>query len=296
MNNAERHIDPEDAVAAAIDAAEEVDDFVAGEAEKPRLLIENWNPDLTVAALRDILAEAGGLYDRGVPVRLAFDQMQKGTVAQMLTPHALVLMAHGVCRPYVRKPKDGSITEVDARLPHSFAVMYLDWRGEWQLPALNGIASSPLLRDDGTIHSTEGYDEASGMWCEDVPDLTGLVPERPTRNEAEAALMLVRETFKSFCFADAETLDDPTGIAVVDTSNAPGRDESAFLAALLTAVCRPSLYLAPGVLLRAAPCPVPEPVRVCLPAASASSPLGAIHTLLPPVPRPRSWRSALPRS
>jgi hypothetical protein len=32
-----------------------------------------------------------------------------------------------------------------------------------------------------------------------------------------------------------------------------GKDESAFLAALLTAVCRPSLYLAPGLLLRGAP-------------------------------------------
>jgi hypothetical protein len=38
----------------------------------------------------------------------------------------------------------------------------------------------------------------------------------------------------------------------VDLSKPPGRDESSFLVALLTAVCRPSLYLAPGVLVRAA--------------------------------------------
>ena len=171
------------------------------------MLVENWNPDLTVAALRDILAEAGGLYDRGVPVRLAFDQIQKGTVAQVMTPHALVLMAHRVCRPYARKPKDGTIIEVDARLPTRFAVMYLDWRGEWRLPPLNGIASSPLLQDDGTINSAEGYDQASGMWCENVPELTGLVSEQPTRDEAEAALQLIRETFKTFCFADAETVE-----------------------------------------------------------------------------------------
>jgi len=254
MNDAEYRIDPEEAVAAAIDGADEVFEEMAEQAPvKPRLLVENCNPDLTVAALRGILAEAGGLYDRGVPVRLAFDQIQKGTVAQMMTPHALVLIAHGVCRPYARKLKDGTIIEVDARLPHSFAVMYLDWRGQWRLPPLNGIASSPLLQDDGTINSVEGYDQASGMWCEDLPDLTGLVPEQPTRDEAEAALRLVRDTFKTFCFADAETLSDASGVEIVDTSKAPGRDESAFLAALLTAVCRPSLYLAPGVLLRAAP-------------------------------------------
>src|SRR5262245_1226135 len=91
------------------------------------------------------------------------------------------------------------------------------------------------------------------MWCEYVPALTDLVPERPTRTEAEAALQEIRNTFKTFCFADAETLDDASGIAIVDTSKAPGRDESSFLVALLTAVCRPSLHLAPGVLMRAAP-------------------------------------------
>ena len=65
---------------------------------------------------------------------------------------------------------------------------------------------------------------------------------------------LIRETFKTFCFADAETIEPAAGgVATVDTSKAPGRDESSFLVALLTAVCRPSLHLAPGVLLRAAP-------------------------------------------
>jgi hypothetical protein len=224
------------------------------EDQKPRLLIEDCNPDRTVAALRDILSEAGRLYDRGVPVRLAFDQIQRGTVAQPMSPDALVLMTHEVCRPYVLKTKDGKLTEADARLPRSLGVMYLDWRGEWKLPPLNGIATAPLLQDDGTISSATGYDKASGMWCENVPDLKGLVPEQPTKDEATEALGLIRDTFKTFCFADAETIDDPSGgVPVVDVSKPPGRDESSFLAGLLTAVCRPSLYLAPGVVFRAAP-------------------------------------------
>jgi hypothetical protein len=91
------------------------------------------------------------------------------------------------------------------------------------------------------------------MWCENVPDLTGRVPNRPSRHEAEAALSLIRGTFKTFCFADAQTIYDATaGVPVVDLSKPPGFDESSFLAALMTAVCRSSLHLAPGVLLRAA--------------------------------------------
>ncbi len=152
--------DSQNPIAAAINNAEEFLDLGPTEVprEKPRLLVENCDPDRTVAALRDNLSDTGGLYDRGVPVRLAFDQIQGGSVAQVMTPDALVLMAHTACRPYVLKErKDGSVVETDARLSRTFAVMYLDWRGEWRLPPLNGIASSPLLRDDGTIHSARGY-------------------------------------------------------------------------------------------------------------------------------------------
>jgi hypothetical protein len=248
--------DIDDPITAAIDAAEEISDPVAeAPDQKPRLLVENCNPHRTIAALRDILAAASLLYDRGVPVRLAFNQQQCGTIVQEMTADVLVLLTHEVCRPYVLKTgSDGTVSEVDARLPRSFAVMYLDWRGEWRLRPLKGIASAPLLQEDGRICSTEGYDPASGMWCENLPDLTGLLPDQPTKDDAAAALRLIRDTFKTFCFADADMIDDPgSGVAVVDTTRPPACDESSFLIALLTAVCRPSLPLAPAVLLRAAP-------------------------------------------
>ena len=159
-----------------------------------------------------------------------------------------------MCRPYVLKTnKDGTLCETNARLPRSFAVMYLDWRGEWRLPVLNGIATAPLLQDDGAINSAEGYDSASGLWCENVPDVAVLVPNHPTKDDAAAAIRLIRGVFKTFCFADADLTDDAAaGVATIDLSKPPGVDESSFLVALMTAVCRPSLHLAPGVLLRAA--------------------------------------------
>src|SRR5262249_23204653 len=155
--------------------------------QKPRLLIDHCNPDRTIAALRDILANASALYDRGVPVRLAFNQQQCGTIVQEMTADVLVLLTHEVCRPYVLKTtSDGSVIEVDARLPRVFAVMYLEWCGEWRLRPLNGVASAPLLQEDGRICSTEGYDAASGMWRENMPDLAGLVPDQPTKDDAKA--------------------------------------------------------------------------------------------------------------
>src|SRR5262249_7812328 len=103
--------------AIAVDSVEEANrSFVCvPHGWKPRLLIENCDPDRTVGRLRDILAEAGGLYDRGLPVRLAFDQIPRGVVAQIITPDALVLLAHAVCRPYVLKTKGGDTWEANAR-------------------------------------------------------------------------------------------------------------------------------------------------------------------------------------
>lgn len=241
-------------IADAIAGAPEVEELETNIGEKPRLLVEGWNPDQAVDAMRDILAGAGVFYDRGVPVRLIMDQMQRGTVAQAMTADGIVLAVHRHARPFIRRTKNGEVEEVDARLPKPLASMYLDSRGEWHLPPLNGITSAPLLGEEGEIHARTGYDAATGMWCEQVPDLTGLIPERPSRREAEAALAMLRMVVRTFCFADAETVIDPdTGLAVVDVAIPPGRDESALLVALLTAVCRPSLHLAPGVVLRAPP-------------------------------------------
>jgi putative DNA primase/helicase len=65
-------------------------------------------------------------------------------------------------------------------------------------------------------------------------------------------LRLLRESFRAFPFADAaRRLDSELGIEAVDLDLPPGMDESAFLVGLLTAVCRPSLWLAPGFLVRA---------------------------------------------
>lgn len=245
-----------DPIRAAIEQAEEVDaaSLHGGPGEKPRLLIQDASPDVTVAALRDVLAKAGGLYDRGTPVRLYVDIGERVTKAQHLRGEDLVLHAHGVSRPYRVKPdKTGENRDEDVRLPRTLAEMYLGWQGEWQLPPLNGITRAPLLHDDGTVHVTTGYDPKTGIWCEAAPDIAERLPASPSREDALAALRTIRNTFRTFCFADTEVVFDPaTGVNVIDLGTNPGLDESSFLAALLTAVCRASLDHAPGVLVRAA--------------------------------------------
>jgi len=220
------------------------------EEKKPRLRIEEGHPEHTVAELRDILAKSGRLYDRGTPVRVVHDQSLGGSIAHAMTADSLTLEAHFACQPY----KVGNAGEDrDATLSPPIARMYLSWKGEWRLPPLNGITTAPLLSEDGSIRTARGYDAATGLWCERVPDVGALVPLRPTRAQAEAALALIRDAFGTFCFADAEAVRRCDGVSIVDLRKSPGLDESSFLCALLGSVCRASLWLAPGSLLRAAP-------------------------------------------
>ena len=75
--------------------------------------------------------------------------------------------------------------------------------------------------------------------------------DQPTGSDAEKSLVTLRGAFKTFPFADAARKRDGSGVEIVDLDQPPGQDESAFLVALQTAICRSLLDLAPGFLLRA---------------------------------------------
>ena len=203
-------------------------------------------PD-AAADLAVLLALRPMLFDRGVPVRLAMDTQRNGLVASPLDLAGVVNECHAVARPWTyTKARDGGLVRQDMTLPDRVARLYLDRRGEWRLRPLDGIASAPLLAADGSARAVAGYDAGARMWCERIPDVD--VPERPTEGEARAALGRLRLRLRTFAFADARRVTLPgCPVPMVDVAQPPGLDESAALAALLTAVCRPSLHLAPGL-------------------------------------------------
>jgi hypothetical protein len=208
-------------------------------------------PD-TAAELVRHLAQRPHLFDRGGPARLVHDAQRGGMVAQPLTPEGVVNETHAICRPYREEWKENVLKPKPVTLPPRVAMLALDLPpSAWGLRPLDGIASSPLLAEGGGVRVAEGYDEATRMWCERMPPVE--LHAEVSRDAAEAALERIRFRFRTFPFADAKKIHEP-GVPVpeVDLSAAPGQDESAFLAALLTAVARPSLPLAPGLVVRAA--------------------------------------------
>ena len=211
----------------------------------PDLIVQGANLPATAAVLRDILAASGRLFDRGgVPVLLRHPAEGGPPRAHRLTSNTVVTLAHDHCRP-VKVTAEGQQTGVT--LPDRVAKMYLDLP-DWGLPPLAGVTCAPLLQEDGGMITGNGYDPRLHVWCAEVPPMD--VPEHPSRSQAEAALFLLREIFRTFPFQGSPFLTS-NGLAVVDIEKPAQLAEASFLAGLLTAVCRPSLELAPGLLVTA---------------------------------------------
>jgi putative DNA primase/helicase len=227
--------DTEDMIADAVERAEE---------EKPDLIVLGHDLPATAREVRDTLADSGLLFDRGKPVKLIWPADGGPPTALPLAPNNVVIELHALRQPvcYDDRGQRRQIT-----LSHRVATMYLDM-GHWKLRPLTGVTTAPLIAKDGSILTWEGYHPATGLWCAKVPPLE--VPVRPTLEEAEAALLKLRKAFRTFPFADsARKFGDELCLDLIDLSQPPGRSESAFLSGLMTAVCRPSLWLAPGLLI-----------------------------------------------
>jgi hypothetical protein len=221
----------------------------SADAELPDLFVMKADLPLVSQQLRDRLASHPWLFERGGPARLTCYPPAEARPAEinMLGVEGTAHAAHEVCRPYLVDPR-GKRNNVT--LPERVAKLYLALNGRWHLRPLHGICGSVLLDNDGGIHAHEGYHAPSGMWCTQAPPLT--VPDRPAKDEAVDALYRLRAAMRTFTFKGS-LLTRIDGIAadVVDIEQKPGPCESAALCGLLTAVCRASLPLAPGVMINA---------------------------------------------
>jgi hypothetical protein len=212
----------------------------------PELVVNDSNKVAVAKQLAYLITQHRGFLSNGnEPIQVLHDDGMPRAVTVSI--ETVRVYAEEVCVP-TYKIKDDSI---HVTLPTDIAKLYLyGLVGRWNLRPLRGITTAPILADDGSLRIASGYDEGSGLWCHNVPEVG--VPERPTREQAEAALAALRCFFRTFPFADATMkLDEDLKVNVVDPAAPIGLDESSFLVGLMTAVCRALLTLAPGMLATA---------------------------------------------
>lgn len=170
------------------------------------------------------LSTPGLYYQRGgLIVTITTDPGTKETSVKNLSLPALTV---ALASTALWERFDGRVKEwVRIDPPQRVVSVLHDATDYRHLPVLNGIAHQPYLRPDGTLMQKAGYDATTGMYGI-FDNKKFLIPETPTRQDAEKAFALISVLLSEFAFAQ-------------DT------DRAAAFSALLAATIRPSLTVAP---------------------------------------------------
>ena len=201
---------------------------------KPTILVEPGSQPYEIDEIEDVLIKAdAGVYQRGenlvrvsrLPRSIGEDGVKRSGGALALTRVITAWLREQFARiaNWERPTKDGS-KPINPPVDH--AATYIARVGEWRVPVLNGIISTPTLRADGSILQTRGYDYESGLLYDPGDVEFDPVPEAPSKEEAIEALHVLWRPFRDFRFAEPV-------------------DKSVLLAATLTAFIRRSLRTAP---------------------------------------------------
>jgi putative DNA primase/helicase len=87
--------------------------------------------------------------------------------------------------------------------PHQDLVAAILGRfGKWKFPVVSGVVTAQTLRRDGTVLAKEGFDPATGLFVMGPLPRMKPIPSNPTRQDAEEAISLLRETVAEFPFCD----------------------------------------------------------------------------------------------
>ncbi|MGS2640249.1 bifunctional DNA primase/polymerase [Streptosporangium sp. G12] len=170
---------------------------------RPRIDITH--EDAALLAISDALnaRKIPGLYiHNGEPsqVHEINDGSETRLLIPALTPDALrmLLARHTAC--YKLKLVKDDLKVISA-LPNVAAAKAVLSQSEWPgLPILAGVITTPIIRPDGSVLTTAGYDPATRLYHRPTIDVSA-VPEHPAPEEVAQALKFVLEyVLADFCF------------------------------------------------------------------------------------------------
>lgn len=205
---------------------------------KPEIQVRDGNLPELVDACEDLLmrlelAAESRVFQRGgqlvrvavLPAPSDSAGVTRPTGSAMIVPVERVFLQDllgriGRFTKYDRRRKAMANTDV----PKAAAEALLARRGMWRLPILRGVISCPTVRPDGSLLTSPGHDPSTGYFL--AGGLQVDVPEAPTKNDAEIALIELLSLLTGFSF-----------IGEVDQSVA--------LALVLTAIARPGMDTTP---------------------------------------------------
>jgi hypothetical protein len=192
--------------------------------DRPEVVLSSARPHQAIDELADLLHLDRGLYVRGkelvtivgalppeqgdrapvaestpliVPVESATLTERLTRIVRIVRKKPLSKQAQAVVDGGGRAPP----AELTPALPPPGVVTGLLARRQWPLRHLTAVSETPVLRPDGTLMQAPGYDRATGYVYRPSCDYPEVL-ERPTKDDAAAALDELREVFVDFPYVD----------------------------------------------------------------------------------------------
>jgi hypothetical protein len=168
----------------------------------------------------DVTVRAGGLDSNGTPRRVVIRGM-----AALSSGHVHEALCDAAEYRKSERDEAGKVTDVQVPAPRNPLCGDLIDRGYWEhVRPVAGVASAPLIRPDGTVLQTPGYDYETGWIYEPSCDFPR-VPEAPTQAQAAQALAALREPFAEFPWAHAAGVDLPVALVLTGIGRAAIQDD-----------------------------------------------------------------------
>ncbi|MCJ2055649.1 PriCT-2 domain-containing protein [Methylobacterium sp. J-048] len=196
QDRAERRANADPEAEAQDDDARPIVRFVYGKVPEAVDRMET----LLLGAGVEIYARAGSLV-RPVLDTVPAAKGRMTTVARMC-PFTTVSLADVTARTmrvhrFDRRADDW----LDINPPHEMTATLLAREGLWRCPQVAGIITTPTLRPDGSLLTAAGYDPATRLYLAHDPDFVlPALTERPTKEEAHAALQFIDKLLDGFPF------------------------------------------------------------------------------------------------
>lgn len=183
-------------------------------------------------AEKALIALDDGIYKQGQRlVRVVNDDIKVAGGRSLVAPRISEITAEYLVERFTAAARfekfDGRSNDwVPCNCPPNVAGGYVARNGNWNLLFLLGITNAPTIRSDGTLLDKPGYDPATGILYDPLNVKFPEIPTEPTKDDALAALGVLKEPLKYFPFAN------PASASVA-------------LSGIMTAIVRRSLPTAP---------------------------------------------------
>lgn len=171
----------------------------------------------------DVLRQNPDVFDFGAGIATLGDNGK----LLLLDCHSLGYVLSGIVQFHRRKKiHDGEVISF-INPPYSVCKNILALYSTHKLKKLVAVITAPTLRLDGSVLSSLGYDAMTGLLL-DAVETPPIIPDKPSKEQAKAALERLWIPFAEFPFVTA-------------------LDRAVFLAAILTSVVRAALPTAPAI-------------------------------------------------